>query len=103
MRAFRTLGDGDNPPGLPAEYQLAPGGWVRSITVGGPVVSVGGDDTLTAGAGNDSVFGGGGNDLINGGDGNDWMERRRPYRDQATREWFKAVDLIITKWDRNTL
>ena len=37
------------------------------------------------------------------GDGTDWMERRRPYRDQATREWFKAVDLIITKWGRNTL
>lgn len=37
------------------------------------------------------------------GDGSGWMSNRRPYQAQALHEWGQAVDLIVTKWNRNTL
>lgn len=37
------------------------------------------------------------------GDGTGWMSNRRPYQAQALHEWGQAVDLIVSKWNRNTL
>jgi hypothetical protein len=31
------------------------------------------------------------------------MAKRRPYQAQALTEWGQAVDLIVTKWNRDTL
>ncbi len=43
------------------------------------------------------------NDWAPFGDGTGWMSKRRPYQAQALQEWGQAVDLIVTKWNRNTL
>lgn len=43
------------------------------------------------------------NDWAPFGDGTGWMSRRRPYQVQALHEWSQAVDLIVTKWNRDTL
>ena len=37
------------------------------------------------------------------GDGTGWMSNRTPYQAQALHEWGQAVDLIVSKWNRNTL
>ena len=43
------------------------------------------------------------NDWAPFGDGSGWMAKRRPYQAQALNEWGQAVDIIVSKWNRNTL
>lgn len=37
------------------------------------------------------------------GEGTGWIDRRRPYAQQALAEWTKAADLIARKWNTDTL
>ena len=43
------------------------------------------------------------NDWAPFGEGSGWIAKRRPYQAQALNEWGQAVDIIVSKWNRNTL
>ena len=73
-----------------------------------PALKVGKDRrAYTGGASTNMVrypaFMGTRNDWAPFGKGTGWMANRRPYQAQAINEWGQAVDLIVKKWNGNSL